>query len=990
MKHTFRFLLTLGMVITIALASVAPVFAEDAPPPPPAGNPDGSGGGEKEDGGSASTANTPEESLAPSPGEEVDNTDFTSQPNYDPGGAATSGLGAFQGEVLVNTAGNPVTEGTDLAALAVGTAYACPPGTLPDFLVGGTCSALTNGFTTAQAAANFALPGWTIWLTNYFSDGQDLIVQKPLTIQGSPLGSGYLGNAGANPAIYVQASNVTIRDIYALGYVNSIDNGGTLRLQDIFVSSPNAYALYVNNHSGSVIVSQYFAYDTDYGAYINTLAGTGTVTVVNSSFESTDFDNGLEIYARNAVKLENVNASYNHWDGAYIQYAKGLSVKNSMFNNNDDGVSDYNYGYGLRAYDIGPSYGYARAPVLLQSVLAQQNDEDGIYLENTGTLTVQTAGLIGNEGHGMYVDGYSSGTLDGVVAMYNAWMYGEGVHLWLSTSTTVSNSAIESNYYDGLLVITGGAVTLKGNKVAYNWGDGADIDTAGAVSVQGGYYDSNTSSGLTVETFGSITLNGIVATWNQGSVDNTAAVDLDNCQWDGSKCLGAGGVTITNSLGQNIISDNYKKGLVINSRGTVSINTLTANDNVNSAITIDNCQYSGVLGKCAGIGNVTLTNVAISDAGQNDIGSGTPIYSAYGAYIYSGGSITLDKVSAQRSTAYGIWVDNSNAVGKSIMLKNVYALDNNGVGVSVWTAGPVSINHINSIYNNGKGLELWTYLRTYGVSISNTLGANIVDNNQYGVDLEAAGTVTITGLSASGNYTGYGLYLKADYGTGSVTISNSRFNANSTYGMEVYAKGNITLSSVQANTNYNAQGAWLHNESVAGKSVTVNKGSFNFNDTRGLEILSGGNVTLNGVSASNNGEEGVYIVNDYFGGLAAYNVTISSSLGVNMFNNNGMPLGDSNVYIRTAGNVTVSKATANNHYDGNMGFMVYHTGNWSGKKVTFTCSTADYNWNYGYYIFNAGGFPIGVYLNGSSATGNWSNYIGSGAVSWFFTRTNCP
>jgi len=115
MKHTFRFLLTLAMVAAMTLGSVAPVFAEDVPPPPPEVNPDGSGAGEKEDGGSVSAANTGEAEAAPSdPSLDIGETDYTSQPNYDPGGAATSGMGAFQGETLINTAGNLVEEGTDL------------------------------------------------------------------------------------------------------------------------------------------------------------------------------------------------------------------------------------------------------------------------------------------------------------------------------------------------------------------------------------------------------------------------------------------------------------------------------------------------------------------------------------------------------------------------------------------------------------------------------------------------------------------------------------------------------------------------------------------------------------------------------------------------------------------------------------------------------------------------------------------------------------
>jgi len=868
--------------------------------------------------------------------------------------------------------------------MAAGLAYACAPGTLPNFLAGGTCG---TSFATSQAANDFALAGWTIWLTSYFDDGQDLFVTKPLTIQGSPLGSAYLGQPGGTIGIYVQASNVTIRDAYTRGDIESVSQGGTLRLQDIFATTaPGGYALYVGSHSGSVIVSQYFGYGSTYGAYINTLVGTGTVTVVNSSFEYTTSDNGLEIHARNAVKLENVNVSNNHFDGAFIEYAKGLSIKNSFFNNNSDGVVNGNYGFGLKAIDVGTSYGYTRGPVLLQNVYASYNNEDGIYLGNTGALTLQNASLNYNQTHGMYVDGYSSGTLDGVIARYNGLAYGEGVHLWLTSATTVTNSTFEYNDYDGLYVLTAGAVTLKGVKAYYNYNDGVDIDTIGTVSVQGGYYSTNYYGGLVVDTRGSITLNGVVATqnnWSNGG--SAAAIDLDNCQWTGSACGGTGGVTITNTMGQNVIANNYYVGLYILSRGTVSINTLNVRDNWHSGIYIDNCRYGGSY--CMGVGSVSLTNVNLSENGI-DWSTGGTHASSYGLYVYSGGSVTLDKVTSERNTSYGIYLENDNSsTAKTITLKNIYAISNYAYGVTAYARGAVSVNHINSFGNYGTGLVIGS---NSSVTISNTLGANIVENNYLGVDIDTSGTVSITGLSASDNYVYQGLTVDASWGLGSVTITNSRFNNNDDYGLAVYSQGNISLTNVQANGNLTMLGAYLDNVYVAGKSVTVNKGSFSSNGTYGLYIDASGNVTLNGINASDNHSNGLYVRNDYFT-TAAYNVTISSSLGVNMFNNNSIAtVTYDNVYIRTAGNVTISKATANSHFIGNAGFYIYHTGNWSGKKVTFTCSTADYNWNFGYAVQNVGGFPVGVYLNGSGATGNWINYPSWGAVSWFFTRTNCP
>jgi hypothetical protein len=984
MKHIFRLLLSLMVVLTMVLSAVTPVFAEDAPPPP-AENPDGSGGkADKAQSNVTETAGAAaavEESVSASaPAADTAAADFTSMPNYAPDGAATSGMGAFQGEKLVNTNGNLVASGTNLQAQAVSYAMPCPAGTLPYWYTGGTCN--NTPYTVLQSAIDAALPGWTVWMQSYFGDGNDILINKPLTIQGSPFGSAYVGDYGGSYSIDIAASGVTIRDVVANGEVYQYTGySGTLRLQDVYLYSPNYYGLWVPNcFNGSVILSQVYANANYYRSNIDVQSGSGTVTVVNSTFNNTYLDSGLEIYAKNTVKLENVEAQGNWGNGMSVEYAKGFSVKNGIFNYNYNGATpttnpDDNWGYGLYAEDVGPTYGYSRAAVSLQNVNAAVNDEDGVYLENVGAVTIQNAGFSNNMLHGLYVDGYSTASLDGVTAKYNGWWGSDqGVDLWISGAAAVSNSSFESNWGTGLYVDTSGAITLKNVKAAFNSSDGAYLyGWTAPINVTAGYYDSNGGSGLVVRSHGSVTLNGIIATWNNDSYGN-AAVDIDNCDYYSGVCHGTGNVTITNTLGQNFISNNWNTGLAVYTHGSVSINTLAANDNYNYGVDI----YFAY-------GNVSLTNVAANNNGRNWLGSGTPNTNADGIAIENAGTITLDKVTTSYNMDHGIYLDNSYAATpKTITIKNVYILDNNNYGMEAYSDGAISFNHFNSIYNY-RALTLGTW---GAVTFSNTLGGNLITNNYYGAHIENGGTVSITGLDASDNYI-YGMYLDASYGLGSVTISNSRFNTTvSGYGLDVYSKGNITLSNVQANFNFE-YGAWLMNNYIAGKTVTVNKGSFSNNGGTGLGIDAGGSVTLNGIAASNNYYEGLYVRNDYFNTVAAYNVTISSSLGVNMFNNNGVSTNYDSVWIQTSGNVSISKATSNR--SGDDGFQINITGAWSGKKVTFTCSVADYNWDSGFYVYNNSAYPVNVYLAGSGATGNYSDYYSSGnTVNWYFSRTNCP
>jgi putative surface-exposed virulence protein len=984
MKYPLRLLFSFLVVTTLLMTAVTPALAED-PPPPPAMNPDGSSG-KTETAKSASSAADPAPSAdaAPAAPAEVTSsttTDFTRMPNYSPGGVATSGMGAFVGEALVNTNGDPVQQGVDLASLTISQAMACAPGKLPNWL-GGVCN--NTAYTLLQDAINAALPGWTVWMGDYFEDYHIITVNKSITLQGSLSGSAYVGDKLGSllSGINVTASNVSIRDVMSYGEVNvASGTSGVLRLQNVTLYSPNSYGLRVSNgYLGSVILSQVNAFGNYYRSDINVLAGAGMVTVVNSTFDNTQADNGLSIWANNKVKLENVEVSGNYGDGLYVEYAKGLSIKNGIFNNNYDGdhaAATHNpasgLGYGINAFDSGAIH----SAVLLQNVNAAGNDEDGVNLDMAGAVTIKNSGFAENELHGLFVNGYKTISLDGVTAKNNGWWFGdEGVNLNASGAVLVSNSKFEGNYGTGLYVDNSSTITLKNVKAANNFGDGAYLYGGTApVSVLGGYYDGNEGSGLVVLSRGNITLNGVVATWNNYSL-GFAGVDIDNCDFSAGACRGTGNVSITNALGQNVISNNWEMGLSIYTHGAVSINTLSANDNGYHGVNIDYAH-----------GNVTLTNVSANGNGQNNYGSGIPYHlDADGVVVQNGGAITLTNVSANLNLDDGIYLDNSYATSaRKVTIKNIYAMDNGYDGVVVYSNGDVSLNHLNSTYNAWSGLYIGT---SGGVILSNTLGANLVANNIAGGRIDAGKSVTITGLSASNNLLGQGMDVNTTAGTGSVTITNSQFNDNGTHGLAVDTKGNITLSNVQANDNFSEGGAWLHNNYLAGKSVTVNNASFNNNGSVGLGIEAGGAITLNGIVASSNYDQGLWARNDYFGSLA-YNVTINSTLGANLFNNNAQTTGYDGVFIQTGGNVTISKATANTN--GDDGFQITFTGG-IGKKITFTCSTANNNADVNFYVNNTGS-SVAVYLRSSGATGNGAgaDYLSSGnTVNWFFVRTNCP
>jgi hypothetical protein len=973
------------------------VLAEDPPPPPPTQDPGGNGvvsnpGAAQDTELPAASETLPDLPEAAPP---ID-IDFTAQPNYSPGGAATSGLGIFQAgklasEQLFDTNGNPVQEGTDLAALAAGWAYACAPGKIPDFILGGTCSVR---FADAQEAIDTALPGWTVWFSQYFDDPNPLAVNKALTLQGDPREHAKLVSLGLG-GIILSSSNITLRDLFVKGLVKSIDSGGTLRLQNVAIQSDNTWALLVQEFYGSVILSQVNASFSAVGSYIDVRGpsgiSTGTVTVLNSAFNNTatctntpdctdDTGYGLKILANNAVKLENVSASANWNTGLYVEYARSLSIKNGIFDYNYNGTFPVEnpadgYGYGIQAFDTGATPG----TVLLQNVSASNNDEDGIHIQSPGAVTVLASAFWRNALDGLHVTGgRSSVTLDGDTANGNGWHAAGYNGASIYTTGTVSVTAsrfIKTPDGSGLLVNTHGAVNLKGLEASYNGWRGVEVynnysGSTSGVTVSNGYFAVNDASGLYVLSHGSVTLNGITAEGNNWDADD-ASVDIDNCLWTGTICQGVGNVTISSSLGSNIIRNNFNIGLMVYTRGNISISALSADNNTNQGMRLMNHN---------GVGNVTLVNIRATNNGNDPLNPG--IW-ARGIEVLSRGSISLDKVDASLNSGEGIYLKNRDALSaKSVTLKNITTWANADIGVEISSTGAVTINHIVATDNVGHGLMVDnSTVYKAGITILNTLGANLLlYNTGDGLQAGTFGTLSITGLQARENYTGHGAWIIQ---AGNVTISNSLFNENDLDGLDVTAAGNITLNNVQVNSNED-YGALLVNNDVIGKSVTVNKSIFNGNWIAGLGIHSSGTVTLNAVSANQNLDNGVWIENDVISG--AYNVNILSTLGANQFSNNV----NNGVFIWTSGNVVISKASANSNSDA--GYRIRFDGTVS-KTITLTCSNATGNVTNLFVNNVRTTVPVTVYLNGAGLAGylgtDWFSG-GVGPVTFIASRVNCP
>ena len=154
--------------------------------------------------------------------------------------------------------------------------------------------------------------------------------------------------------------------------------------------------------------------------------------------------------------------------------------------------------------------------------------------------------------------------------------------------------------------------------------------------------------------------------------------------------------------------------------------------------------------------------------------------------------------------------------------------------------------------------------------------------------------------------------------------------------------------------------------------MLVTSSQFNGNGFRGLDTVSDGKITLNAVTANDNGENGAYLDND----LGTGDVEVLSTLGDNHFSFNG----SNGLTIATVGNVKLNKITSQENVLRGVTFS--NTG--GSGTVTITTLVTKMNGSYGLFFITNGAAVLsgitslnngvgtnsdGMYVNSTSAAG---------------------
>ena len=475
--------------------------------------------------------------------------------------------------------------------------------------------------------------------------------------------------------------------------------------------------------------------------------------------------------------------------------------------------------------------------------------------------------------------------------------------MWCPASATPGDAGCTANFgtFDDLIdalaadavsgspVYTGDGIiwvedTYNGNDNAQILFNGSVLTNIGAsnLTIRGGWSGGNNTTITGVSDVdvalailnwgGNVTLNNLVisATDNSGYglfVDNTGSTTLDNVSvndtmanpsgyGDGAMIVSSGNVDIDDSQ----FNGNQGNGLQVSSGGTISLDTVSADNNLLTGAYLDTCQYDSVTGLCVGTGLVTITSLTGNTFNGNDF---------VGLTVESGGGLNMDNTQANNNGLDGAVITSADkdGTGNVNIDQSEFTGNVNAYGLDVYTDGSLTLTNVTANSNSfGALLDTSAGTGAVDVSDSNFGESNITGNSWTGLHIESGSTVTLLNVMASYNGTN-GAYVEAQ---GNINVTNSTFNENVHFNFPqdpgLYAHsngGNITLVDVTADGNRFGAGAVLSTKNTGTISVSntvPGTDHFNSNGTFGIQASTqDGNLNLTDVEASYNKSKGMYL-----------------------------------------------------------------------------------------------------------------------------------
>jgi len=431
--------------------------------------------------------------------------------------------------------------------------------------------------------------------------------------------------------------------------------------------------------------------------------------------------------------------------------------------------------------------------------------------QGAGTIYVQQGAYNGGESS-IDFNSYNLGNIsDSDLSVQGGW----------NTTTNIVDPATTSDFRIPIFIGTS----------ANPWG--------GSLTINNIIIRNTPDTGLVVYSQNDINVSNVqvISSTNGGGAELNAGrnVTVNNSKFLRNKTTGAsihagGNVAIANSeFGNPSNAHVQNTGLEVFSPGSVSLFNVLVNENrkagayidaggrvtIGSSVFSSNMSLNGGVFYGYGLQVVTPNAIDLANVTAND-------NFLWGADLDAGGDVAVtDSIFNNNSTFSNVFIDDTGLLitsGGRVSLNNVQANDNRLIGAVIDAVGDISVN--NSTFNNNRGV---------------TTSGNTSTYHGYGLQAVSLGSIFLNNVNASDN-TLFGAHIEAD---GDVAIANSNFN-NQTSG---------------SSTDQTGKGL----EVISGSTVFLTNVVMDNNQLFGGSIQVTGDVSLDTITATNNGGDGVQI-----------------------------------------------------------------------------------------------------------------------------------
>lgn len=756
---------------------------------------------------------------------------------------------------------------------------------------------LDNTSSGTSAPKAVTLNGTNV-ISNNNNQGLQILTYGAITLNNvSATGNGFGASSGGG-AYLVNSGATTPANVTLNGTNNFSGNYGT------GLSINTKGHIKINNLTANY--SQ-----TGQGAIL-TATSLGNVTLTGTNTLNNNFLDNLYILAVGVISISNLTANNSLSSyGAYISNTLATSAKSVTLS----GINKFN-----NNWDTG-LYVASKGAITLNSVTADGNGAGlsgaGAVIDNTLAATPQNVTLNGtNSFSGNYSGGLSVASKGNIKANnltangnYGAAAVGASFSTLSGTSGSVTltgTNVFTYNNGDNLQIFARGVIVTNNltasdstNGYGAQIGNNYDVNAPKTITLNGvNTFNNNYNRGLSVNSYGAITVNNVTALAN-GVSSNNYGVFLSN---NGALSTKPAAITIK---GNNVFSGNGSMNLYVASLGAITANNLNVNSSVNS--------FGALLDNAAGNAAVTLT------------GSNYFYYNfSSGLAVVTKGAITISNLTASNNGGLAaVNLDNTastNAFPKPVTLNGYVELNSNTATIAlvIETYGAVITNNINAT-DNVSGVFVDQNPSTALTPANYTMkGVNkFISNSSVGLSVQSLGVVTLNSVTALQNFMGASIGTTFTGSVGNVIINGSNvFSNNSSIGLQIQAAGTVTVNNITASNNISF-GAEIYNTFLGFTNPKAVKFTgtnyFNNNGSTGLYIASHGAVTLNNINANENVSNGVYVN----GSFADNNTAHIKFTGKNQINGNG----NINLFVVTKGDITISNLTADESVAGQGAYL---------------------------------------------------------------------